>query len=107
MSNPRKIKEIFVELKASIGDLETDQNLLRLASEVVVTFKKESGNDPIASIAESRRDFASMDLATAMSDGGWRIMNEETELMREHFRHAGESECGNREIYDRLFGLVA
>ena len=107
MSNPRKIKEIFVELKASIGDLESDRDLLRLASELVLTYKKQTQKGPVASIAEYRKDFASMDLVTAMSDGGWRIMEEETELMREHFGHVGECENDVYPRFEQLFGLAA
>ena len=92
MNNVRKIREIYQELKIALGESESDGDLLRAASELVLSFRNEVEIKPVASTAENARDFSSLDVSAAMADGGWRILNHERDLMREYYRHCGEQD---------------
>ena len=93
MNNPRKVREIYFELKTALGGCETEAFLLKAAAELVARYDRELDTTPIASTAEHRRDFLSLDLTTAMSDGGWRIMRRESELMHNFYVHSSESDA--------------
>lgn len=92
MNNPQKIREIYLELKIALGDSESDSDLLKAASELVQSFNQKLDNTPKTSIAEFRRDFLSLDLTSAMADGGWQIMRRESELMHNFYTNSSESE---------------
>ena len=93
MNNPQKLREIYLELKIALGDGETDTDLLKAAAELLDRYNKKIDTTPIASIAEHRRDFLSLDLTSAMADGGWQIMKRESELMHNFYTNFSESEA--------------
>lgn len=81
MTRPQEIRKIYFELRAEIGEDVSSQELLRLADALL---KLREGRELGIGlrVADQRRTFDELGIDEAFSDGGWRVMNRETHLMR-------------------------
>ena len=82
MNRPQKLGRFFQELKSALGSEIPTTELLEAASAMVSIHDRVMDPTPKASIAENDRSFESIETGIAMSDGGWRVMDKERELMR-------------------------
>ena len=76
MNRPQQVRAVFQELRQTVGDLYSVQELLERAASLVDLFTEK--ND--ASRFELRTggvSFEEWNLNAAMADGGWRILNHE------------------------------
>jgi len=81
-NRPKKIREIFSELRTSLDSSFSSRDILLLASEIL-----KSRNEKKLDV--SHREYAGnkalyeKDLTSAMSDGGWRILSYEMDRLSE------------------------
>ena len=84
-----KIWFTFSELKKEFGHLHSDVGLLKQANGFVALFEKKVEQKPSASLRTGGVPFDQYGLDVAMSDGGWRVMARESEMMREIYEDEG------------------
>jgi len=80
MNKSKKIRSIFRELRAAVGDKFTSGELLEIANTLLV-IDNNSKADKIIHLQNARRSFDELDLDEAFADGGWRVMRQERNIV--------------------------
>jgi len=75
-TRPQKIRDIYKELKSSLGEAFTSHEILRLAATIVKNAEQPK-IDHSHREHVGRKLFYQADLTEAMKDGGWNILREE------------------------------
>ena len=96
MNRARQVREVFVELRRSIGDRASPKDLLECAASLVELFDQDEGG-PVYDLRTGGTPFINWAIDVAFADGGWRVLGfesaNEEELEREEreerFMHNG------------------
>jgi hypothetical protein len=108
MHKPKKIIAIYNELKSSIGQDQSDKELLLAAHQILGAFEK--GNSPRTSnisISEGALPLEYRELTEAFSDGGWQIMMHETAILNEYYADEKDEISESVKIDNWFLGLAA
>lgn len=93
MNRSKKIRSIYRELRASVGDRFTSGELLEIANTLIVADSKRKA-DKLTRLQNARRTFDELDLDEAFADGGWRVMRREKTIVNAlHDEIPHPSEC--------------
>lgn len=96
MNRARQVREVFLELRQSVGDRASAKDLLECAASLVELFDQGEGG-PSFELHTGGTPFINWALDAAFADGGWRVLgfeasNEEAlerEEREERFMHNG------------------
>lgn len=77
MSRPRQVREIFFELRRTLGAQVSSRDLLELAAAVVERFHGDD-DDGTNGHESGAYPFDCRPVDVALADGGWRVMAWET-----------------------------
>ena len=80
MNRSKKIRSIYRELRASVGDRFTSKDLLEIAN-TLITADGKLKTDKFTQLRAARRTFEELDLDEAFADGGWRVMRREKTIV--------------------------
>jgi len=108
MHKPKKIIAIYDELKSSIGQDQSDKDLLVAAHQILRAFEKR--NSPKASkirVSEGALPLEYQELTEAFSDGGWKIMNHETAILDDYYADEKDEISEAVKIDNWFLGLAA
>jgi len=92
MNKSRQIREVFAELRRSIGDRASPRDLLVCAASLVDLFDQDA-NEPQFELRTGGTPFAQWSLDAAFADGGWRVLG---------FEAANEDEIEREERQERF-----
>lgn len=83
MSRPALLRAIYHELRGSLGPTATAGDVLRLAHLLLRSYVDDlpPDADPGYETRRGSKPFSSLPVDVAMSDGGWRVLEYESELM--------------------------
>lgn len=73
MNRSRQVREIFLELRASLGDQVSASELLASAASLVALFDKEA-DEPKFGLRTGGVPFSQWAVDRGMADGGWRVL---------------------------------
>ena len=93
MNKARQIREVFSELRRSIGDRASPRDLLECAASLVELFDQDEG-EPNFELRTGGTPFSNWSLDAAFSDGGWRVLG---------FESANEEQIERDEREERFF----
>ena len=75
-TRPQKLRDIYKELKSSLGETFTSHEILRLAATILKNAEQPKIDHSHREHA-GRSPFYRADLTEAMKDGGWKVLREE------------------------------
>jgi hypothetical protein len=83
MTRPALLRAIYQELRSSLGPTATAGDVVRLAHLLLRSYVDElpPDTDPGYETARGSKPFASLPVDLAMRDGGWRVLEYESDLM--------------------------
>ena len=106
MNRLKKIIAIFYELKATIGEFQSDKELLSAAHQILGAYEKKDVRSPAnIRLRENKDPIEYRDLSEAFEDGGWQVMHYETTLMNDYYADE-KDEISERVLIDHLFSGV-
>ena len=73
MNRSQAVRAIFFELRRVLGTQLSSGDLLRVASEIIVTYQATTTPDQPSDL-DNRRSLYVSPVDRAMSDGGWQVM---------------------------------
>ena len=77
MQRPNLIRNVYVELRNTVGNRLTPRETLEQAVALVELFAEDGDEGPGFDDHTGRLPFANQGLDLAMADGGWRVLNYE------------------------------
>jgi len=84
MNRPSKVRMVYQELRAVLGDELPAKEALQSAALLVELFDKDDA-DFGASIQEQRATFDELPVDVALADGGWRVLSREKSILHAEF----------------------
>ena len=84
MNRPNKIRKVYTELRHSLGDEISSQEVLKSAASLVDIFE-ERDKASTRSLGTQRATFEELPLDKAFADGGWNVMRRESNWVNEIF----------------------
>lgn len=80
MNRPSRIKQLYHEIRETVGSEICPKEALQLAAHLV---EVADGNDalPGGLFREQRASFGELPVDEAMADGGWRLFNRERDIV--------------------------
>jgi hypothetical protein len=84
MSRPSRIKQLYHEIRESLGSEISSKEALQLAAHLVDV---ADGRDviPFDTFRDQRATFEELPVDEAIADGGWRVLNREKDIVRSLF----------------------
>ena len=83
MNRSTQIRQVFAELRYSLGDRVSACDALEAAASLVDLFTIEEESEPQFSLRTGGVPFSQWALDVAMSDGGWRVLRNEIAQSRD------------------------
>lgn len=84
MNRPSRIKQLYREIRESLGSEISSKDALQLAAHLVDV---ADGRDviPVDDLRDQRATFEELPVDEAFADGGWRVFNREKDIVRSLF----------------------
>lgn len=84
MNRPSRIKQLYSEIRESLGSEFSSKEALQLAAHLVDV---ADGRDviPADAFRDQRATFDELPVDEAIADGGWRVFNREKDIVRSLF----------------------
>lgn len=97
MSRPKKVRQVYIELRLALGDEVCAHDLLRSAAMLVDIFDGREVHPGIRH-GTPRPTFEELPLDKAFADGGWRVLARESSLLAEVFSEDPQDLAVRREL---------
>jgi hypothetical protein len=98
MTRSKRVREVFLELKRTVGDLATTPELLQAAADLVELLDPVRPDRSGFDLRIGGLPFERWSLDVAMADGGWRVLNHEKDTVRELFDGERDSVSNDLEV---------
>ena len=99
MTKPSRVRDVFAELRRSVGDRATLRELLGCAAALVELFDRDE-NEPRFELRTGITPLSQWALDAAFADGGWRVLGHEAANEPWRFDWDGDYQA-NRQILVR------